>query len=364
MLTVAPTGTISVLAGVSSGIEPVYEFSYKQTWRGGTDMVYHPLYKEWVELHPNEERPEYFVSANDLTPMEHTKVQAIAQDYIDSSISKTVNAPNSHTVEDVKNLYMTAYDMGLKGITYMRDGSRQGVFERIDEKKADEVKKEEVIKKPVERRPHVLFGATYKTETPFGHSFVTINSDQDNNPFEIFIASGRSGSDIMAMSEALGRIVSILLRMQSDVPHRERIKQVIGQLSGIGGARAVGFGVNRVRSLPDALAKVLGQHFGFKVNGRVVDTQQHLESKDEEVVANGANGNGHAIQAVHTPSGGDTIEGISMMQQMSISPSGATAVSVVSEERKMFDICPECGGASLAHEEGCKKCYGCGYSEC
>jgi ribonucleoside-diphosphate reductase alpha chain len=88
-------------------------------------MIYHPLYEAWLTVHPDTVRPDYFVSANDLTPLEHVRVQAIAQKYIDSSISKTVNAPNTHTVEDVKDLYMSAYDMGLKGITYMRDGSRE-----------------------------------------------------------------------------------------------------------------------------------------------------------------------------------------------------------------------------------------------
>lgn len=372
LLTVAPTGTTSLVSGVSSGIEPVYEFSYKMRWRDEgnkgwrEDNVYHPLYNEWLKLHPDEEKPDYFVSANDLTPEEHVTVQAVAQKYIDSSISKTVNAPSAHTVEDVKSLYMMAYDQGLKGITYMRDGSRQGVLERLDAKK-EEPKKEESksTTTPITRRPAVMFGATYRTETPFGHSFVTINNDHEGNPFEIFIASGRSGSDIMAMSEALGRIISILLRMQSPIPHRERMKQVIAQLNGIGGARTIGFGINRVRSLPDALAKTLAEHFGFKVNGKVVDAQKDGVSTS----SNGhANGNGLAHMngkngVTHADVNGVGLSlnsashsnGTMMLQQMAIP---------VEESNKLFDICPECGGASLANEEGCKKCYGCGYAEC
>ena len=97
-------------------------------------MVYYGLYCEWIEAHPDAERPDYFVGANDLTPEDHVRIQAVAQEYIDSSISKTVNAPNSHTVEDVKKLYMMSYDMGLKGVTYFRDGSRLGVLQREEKK--------------------------------------------------------------------------------------------------------------------------------------------------------------------------------------------------------------------------------------
>lgn len=375
LLTVAPTGTTSLVSGVSSGVEPVYEFSYKMRWRDEgnkgwrEDNVYHPLYGDWMKLHPDEEKPKYFVSANDLTPEEHVKVQAVAQKYIDSSISKTVNAPNTHTVDDVKKLYMMAYDEGLKGITYMRDGSRQGVLERIEPKKEEE-KKEEPKPKPATPfvpRPAVMFGATYKTETPFGHSYITINNDQAGNPFEIFIASGRSGSDVMAMSDALGRIISILLRIESPVPHRERIKEIIRQLNGIGGARAIGFGANRVRSLPDAIAKMLSEHFGFKVNGRVIDTKKDGAAS---VKANGhaplSNGNGVAHVAADAVNGHGLelsgtaktqSEGMVMMQQMALTVDADTS-------SKLFDICPECGVASLANEEGCKKCYGCGYAEC
>jgi ribonucleoside-diphosphate reductase alpha chain len=364
LLTVAPTGTTSLISGVSSGVEPVYEFSYKMRWRDEgnkgwrEDNVYHPLYGDWTKLNPGADKPKYFVSANDLTPEEHVKVQAVAQKYIDSSISKTVNAPNAHTVEDVKKLYMMAYDEGLKGITYMRDGSRQGVLERIEEKK--EEKKEEVPQPmKVQRRPAVVFGATYETETPFGHSFITINSDKEGNPFEVFINSGKSGSDVMAMSEALGRVISMIMRMQSPIPHRERMRKVIDQMAGIGGARTVGFGINRVRSVPDAIAKVLAEHFGFKVNGRVSDAKPETP-KVEETTANGnngSNGNGHGLLLnAHAPIAADVVPQTVMMQQL--------AIPEEEPSRQLFDICPDCGGASLAREEGCKKCYACGYAEC
>jgi hypothetical protein len=125
LLTQAPTGTTSLLAGVSSGIEPVYAFSFRRTDRTGTHVVYHELYQRWMEEHPGEPVPDYFVSADQLTPEEHVRMQAVIQKYVDSSISKTVNAPRSHTVSDVETLYTLAYELGCKGVTYFREGSRE-----------------------------------------------------------------------------------------------------------------------------------------------------------------------------------------------------------------------------------------------
>ncbi len=374
LLTVAPTGTTSVIAGASSGIEPVYEFSYKQTWLGGQDMVYHQLYKEWMQVNPNSERPEYFVSANDLTPLEHAHVQAIAQKYIDSSISKTVNAPNSHTVDDVKTLYMAAYDMGMKGITYMRDGSRQGVLERVDDastRSADsgqassaQAKKEEEVKDippitPRVPRPLMLMGTTYKADSPVGKMYVTINHNEKDEPFEVFLNNGKSGSDLMAMVDALGRMISFVLRIHSPVPARERMREIVSELSGIGGARSVGFGENRVRSVPDALAKVLARHSNFRVNGRVEDKLPVSSTIEPvEVKTNGA-ANGNGLSNGHSSAQAPLLADVEPqpVQQLTIPPSSNPSTN-------LFDICPECGSGSFAYEEGCKKCYSCGYSEC
>lgn len=348
LLTIAPTGTTSLVSGVSSGIEPVYEFAFKRRWRGGEEMIYHPLYDGWRKEHPSEERPAYFVSANDLTPLEHARVQAVAQDYIDSSISKTVNAPNSHTVDDVKTLYMLAYDMGLKGITYMRDGSRQGVLERVDDKKKEEKKEIHQPALPIMSimpRPAKLEGATYQTDTPVGKTYITINHTQDGQPFEVFITVGRGGSDVGAMAEALGRLISINLRINGSLPPREKLKQIVAQLTGIGGARSIGFGANRVRSHPDAVAKVLAQHFGFAVNGKVEDKtsrQSLLNGKNGKATGNIEN---QSSQATET-------------EQLTFETEQALA------QTNLYDICPECGVNSFAYEEGCKKCYSCGYSEC
>ncbi len=372
ILTIAPTGTTSLVAGVSSGIEPVYEFTFKRTWRGGQDIVNHPLLDTWLLEHPGETRPAYFVSANDLTPMEHTKVQAIAQEYIDSSISKTVNAPNSHTVAAVQELYMAAYDMGLKGVTYMRDGSRQGVLERIEEKKEEKVAPVVIPATPVVPRPLMVEGVTYMTDTPIGKTYITVNHDLNGEPFEVFINNGKSGSDVAAMADGLGRMISSLLRLSSPVPARERMRRVVAELSGIGGSRSIGFGENRVRSLPDAVAKILAKHCEFKVNGMVEDkkTLPMVAVPATNGHANGNGLNGHSNGVVKA----DQEETV-MLQQLAIDTASSSvevvpavveaSMSTVSQSTtSLFDICPECGSGTFAYEEGCKKCYSCGYSEC
>jgi len=371
LLTIAPTGTTSLISGVSSGVEPVYEFEFIRRDRLGEHLMYHPLFEEWKKENAGAEKPNFFVSANDLTPEEHVKVQAVAQDYIDSSISKTVNAPNAHTVEDVKKLYTMAYDSGLKGITYMRDGSREGVLSRKEDKK-DEVKAEvvQIPQVPVIPRPMVVEGVTYGTETPVGKTYITINHNTSKEPFEVFITVGKSGSDVAAMADALGRMISLNLRLNGLLSPRERVRQVVAQLIGIGGARSVGFGENRVRSLPDAVAKVLSRHFEFRVNGVV---------EDKNVLINGHSTNGNGLSNGHT--NGNTIKaeeshilppdsGVELKQEvvkleqltLASSPTGELVAAGV--QTGLYDICPDCGAASLAYEEGCKKCYACGYSEC
>src|SRR5690348_10532912 len=163
LLTQAPTGTTSLFSGVSSGIEPVYDFAMIRRDRTGEHILYHPLLQAWRDDHPDQPTPDYFVSSKDLTPEEHVRVQAMVQRYTDSSISKTVNAPNDHTVGQVQKLYRLAYEMGCKGITYYRDGSRDAVLTRIeDEKKAAEQKAAEAapmiepvtsIHQGIKRRP-------------------------------------------------------------------------------------------------------------------------------------------------------------------------------------------------------------------
>jgi ribonucleoside-diphosphate reductase alpha chain len=361
LLTIAPTGSTSLLSGVSSGVEPVYEFEFIRRDRLGEHHMFHPLFEEWKKDHPKALKPDYFASANDLTPEEHVKVQAIAQEYIDASISKTVNAPKDHTVEDVKRLYMLAYDMGLKGITYMRDGSREGVLTRAEDVKPVAPVPQVQTSLPVLPRPMMVEGVTYGTDTPVGKTYITINHDENRQPFEVFITVGKSGSDVAAMADALGRMISLNLRINGALAPRERIRQVVAQLIGIGGARSVGFGENKVRSLPDAIAKVLSKHFEFRVNGVVEDR------KTENGVSHSGNGisthitNGHAqpIAADQAPK-----EEIVKIEQLSLQTPNGSLSTTEGAATGLYDICPECGGASLAYEEGCKKCYACGYSEC
>lgn len=353
LLTIAPTGSTSLVAGVSSGIEPIFEFEYTHNGRLGKQLVFHSLYGEWKKAHPGEERPDYFVGANDLAPEDHVKIQAVAQSYIDSSISKTVNAPGAHTIEDVKRLYMLAYDMGLKGITYMRDGSRQGVLERIEEKKVEApvvVSLPAVPVTPRVPRPVMLTGVTYKTDSPSGKMYITINQNEKEEPFEVFINIGKSGSDLMALADALGRMISFVLRIHSPVPPRERVREIVSELTGIGGARSIGFGENRVRSLPDAIAKVLAKHCSFRVNGKV-------EDRDLLSLKNGHSNGFLTNGKLETPK-----DDALALNQLPLPNTGVDMSSASSTS--LFDICPECGSGTLAYEEGCKKCYGCGYSEC
>ena len=376
LLTIAPTGTTSLLSGVTSGVEPVYEFTFIRKDRTGEHQMHHPLFEQWKKDNPSagsgqvQDKPGYFVCANDLTPLEHAQVQAVAQKYIDASISKTVNAPNSHTVEDVKTLYMAAYDLGLKGVTYMREGSREGVLSRLEDKKKEKVEKAS-IQKPIVPRPMQLEGVTYRVDTPVGKTYVTINHDENKEPFEVFITIGKSGSDVAAMADALGRTISLNLRLLGGLSPREKIRQVVAQLAGIGGARSVGFGKDKVRSLPDGVAKILAMHFGFAVNGQVED--KNLPAGKAGIETNGnaqvlANGNGYYNGETEIKMENEKTPEVIEMQQLALVGKGSGVIAEDSSHEmggtSLYDLCPECGGGSLAYEEGCRKCYNCGYSEC
>ncbi|HVU70334.1 MAG TPA: LAGLIDADG family homing endonuclease, partial [Ktedonobacteraceae bacterium] len=352
LLTQAPTGTTSLLSGVSSGIEPVYDFAMIRRDRTGEHILYHPLLQEWRDEHANEPTPGYFVSSKDLTPEEHVRVQATIQKYTDSSISKTVNAPNEHTVEQVQTLYRLAYEMGCKGITYYRDGSRDAVLTRIeDEKKAEKKAEEQAvmiepvasIQQGIKPRPAVVQGYTRQVNAPEGKINVTINSDE-HGPLEVFVNVGKAGSDIAALAEALGRLISLNLRVLSPLSQVDRAKEIAEQLRGIGGSRSVGFGAQQIRSLPDAVARALELHMAS-----LEDQAQRAESAPESngyTNGNGHNGNGH----------GQHHEEDSPAQE--VNPLALSKLTVTG------NLCPECGCNTMVYEEGCKKCYSCGHSEC
>src|SRR6266487_850340 len=334
LLTQAPTGTTSLLSGVSSGIEPVYDFAMVRRDRTGEHILYHPLLQAWRDEHPNEPTPKYFVAANDLTPEEHVRVQATIQYYTDSSISKTVNAPNSHTVEDVQKLYRLAYELGCKGITYMCDGSRVGVLSHIAEKKPEQPAQQGTamemvtsIQQGIKPRPAVVQGYTRQIAAPEGKINVTINSDE-HGPLEVFVNVGKAGSDIAALAEALGRLISLNLRVLSPLSQTDRAQEIAEQLRGIGGSRSVGFGPQQVRSLPDAVARALELH---------MESLQESAEKKEETTAD-RNGKD------------DPVADVNPLQLSQLNITG--------------NLCPECGCNTMVYEEGCRKCYNCGHSEC
>ena len=341
LLTQAPTGTTSLLAGVSSGIEPVYDFAMVRRDRTGEHILYHPLLAEWRDGHPNETTPGYFVASNDLTPEEHVRVQAAIQRYTDSSISKTVNAPNNHTVDEVQRLYRLAYEMGCKGVTYYRDGSRDAVLTRVEDEKKAQAQQAPVmepvtsIQQGIKPRPAVVHGYTRQVSAPEGKINVTINSD-DHGPLEVFITVGKAGSDIAALAEAVGRLISLNLRVLSPLSQVDRAKEIAEQLRGIGGSRSVGFGIQQICSLPDAVARALEQHM------ETIEAEQEASkpanTDDTSTGTKNSNGfeNGH-----DTPS------------TLSLSHLSVTG-----------NLCPQCGCNTMVYEEGCRKCYSCGHSEC
>ncbi len=282
LTTQAPTGTTGTMVNTSTGIEPFFSWVYYRKSRLGLHEEQVPLAKEWFDAHPGEtELPDYFVTAMDLSPEEHIKVQAAIQRWVDSSISKTCNVPNEYTVEQVSDLYLYMYDMGCKGGTIYRDGSRdeQVLMLKGDERAESEMSKMKgekeaetvvVVEKPVEQvatphrvypRPKRLAGVTVSRKTPFGTAFITMNSDDLGNPFEVFITIGKAGSDLQADAEGLGRMLSLQLRTTAPQNRMEMLKLIVEQLQGIGGSRSVGMGPQRVISLPDAVAGALVEHY-------------------------------------------------------------------------------------------------------
>jgi ribonucleoside-diphosphate reductase alpha chain len=348
LLTQAPTGTTSLFAGVSSGIEPVYDFAMVRRDRTGEHILYHPMLQAWRDEHPNEPTPGYFVASNDLMPEEHVRVQATIQRHTDSSISKTVNAPNHHTVEQVQTLYRLAYEMGCKGVTYYRDGSRDAVLTRVsDEKKAAEAQQAPAmsmepvtsIQQGIKPRPTVVHGYTRQVSAPEGKINVTINSDEQG-PLEVFVNVGKAGSDIAALAEALGRLISLNLRVLSPLSQTDRAQEIAEQLRGIGGSRSVGFGMQQVRSLPDAVARALEMH---------LDSLEQPEAQQQ--------------QADPPPAANekDTVNGATNVTASATSLASPLSLSHLSVTG---NLCPQCGCNTMVYEEGCRKCYSCGHSEC
>lgn len=378
--TVAPTGTISIIAGCSSGIEPLFAVAFMRNQAG---VLMPDVNEDFVRLAREggwysddlmtriaeqghihfPEVPEAvqrtFVTAHDITPAWHVRMQAAFQEFTDSAISKTTNFPHDATVDDVRKIYEMAFQMGCKGVTVYRDGSRDGQVlstgatktpaqQAEDTAKLAETQgrlqaleaqlkaaKAEAVRARTEAhaaqsrrhkrsRPNVLSGTTRKMTSPLGDVFVTINEDNDKKPFEVFATLGKAGSIATADTEAIGRLISLALRF--GVP----IQDVYAQLRGISSDRAIGFGQNKVLSVPDAIA-------------------QAIEAREQEKAG---------IQQ-------ELIPELAPVAGMATTPPLQAAFSLDGYDpgESFIGTCPDCS-SQLEFAEGCMKCHICGFSEC
>ncbi|MEA3346449.1 MAG: adenosylcobalamin-dependent ribonucleoside-diphosphate reductase [Chloroflexota bacterium] len=385
--TIAPTGTTGTVAGCEGyGCEPVFALAYTRHFQDGDQDVSLPyvsplferalseagldetsrqrIYDEVLRVgtcQHIEEIPEHvrhtFVVSKDITAEEHVRMQAALQAFVDSSISKTINLPQEASVQDVKEAFLLAWKLGCKGLTVYRAGSRQEVVLETEETQALAA---ESVTSPLKReRGEVLQGLTFKQKTPMGTAYVTVNSLSAQagqsgrpslkgerrssllEPLEVFINVGKAGSETAAVSEALGRLISLSLRLSSPLSARDRAKEIVDELYGIGGGRQIGFGPNRVRSLPDGIAQAL------------MDYLKRTSSEEED----------EALLPAHT---GTT--GVPRAQlPLPLADEGhyaCTRSGTGEGGAPIGDLCPNCGQASLVEIEGCRTCVSCGYSEC
>ncbi|MFX0061811.1 MAG: vitamin B12-dependent ribonucleotide reductase, partial [Candidatus Hermodarchaeota archaeon] len=295
--TIAPTGTLSILAGTSSGIEPIFSLSYIRRVLEGTEMVeVDPIFEQVAKergfyseelmtkiannggsLHGIEQVPEdireIFVTAHEITPEEHIRMQAAFQKYVESAISKTVNFPRDATREDVRKVYGLAYELGCKGVTVYRDGSRAfQVLSTSKTKKEDQIGEKKSVVQDIRLgprpRPRMTRGVTFKSKTGCGTLYVTINEDEQG-PAEVFLRIGKSGGCAASQSEATGRLVSLALR--SGVSPAA----IVRQLRGIRCPNPVWEDGRTVLSCSDALSHVLAEY--LQLNGDE-KTQSDLEN--------------------------------------------------------------------------------------
>ncbi|MBA4421775.1 MAG: ribonucleoside-diphosphate reductase, adenosylcobalamin-dependent [Syntrophus sp. (in: bacteria)] len=315
--TIAPTGTISIIANTSSGIEPIFAVSFVRKVLDNNILVeVHPLFEKMAKemgfysadlmeriaehgtIRDISEIPDdvrnVFVTAHDITPDDHIRMQAAFQKSTDNAVSKTVNFTNKATIEDVRNVYELAYTLGCKGVTIYRDGSRD---RQVLSTAKTTQEPERDGKKTVRERPTSLKGWTYRMQTGCGPLYVTINEDEDGL-FELFTTMGKAGGCAASQSEAIGRMVSLAWR--SGV----QPIQVIKQLLDISCHSHSGFGENKILSCADAVAKAIQNH---------LSSTGHVEKMEKRALFKGA--------------------------------------------------CPECGG-KIEHEGGCAVCHSCGFSEC
>ncbi|MQG18724.1 MAG: vitamin B12-dependent ribonucleotide reductase [SAR202 cluster bacterium] len=357
-LTVAPTGTISMIAGCSSGIEPLFALCYhKHNILGGESLLYVDQGFEKVakeggfysqellnyladggSLQERDDVPDWakrlFVTSSDISPEMHVRMQAVFQESVDSAISKTINFPNSASQDDVRSAYLLAWELSCKGITVYRAGSRDAeVLTAGKEKDSSESNNTEnsesvrdVSAMLTERqRPKVLTGVTERVRTAHGNLFVTINYNEEGKPFEVFASLGKAGSTESAQLEAITRLTTMSLRAGVEP------SQIIQHLQGITDEPIWDKGT-LVRSTPDAVAQVLSRHLLKNDSGTDVNTSSDI-----------------AQLGLFTNDNVDT----------------APKESNTNEEVLVKKLaCPDCSIGVLVHQEGCLRCADCGYNKC
>ena len=346
LTTIAPTGTISIIAGpCSSGIEPLFAISYYRNVMDNDKLVeVEPLFEqvakergfysrqlmEKIAEHSSirelsdipEDIRRVFVTAHDISPEWHVRMQAAFQKYVHNATSKTVNFSHEATIEDVRKSYVLAYELDCKGITIYRDNSREEQVLNVGKPKEKEQPKtayeakREIAPRP---RPEVIIGTTTKVSTGCGNLYVTINVDEDGKPFELFTQMGKAGGCAASQLEATGRLVSLAFRAGIEV------KSIIEQLRNIRCPSPSWEKGQRIFSCADAIARV--------VERRLVNTQPAMAVPESVTIP---------MKHSHD----DQLQSSDLDDQVNI-----------------VGMCPDCGGA-LRHEEGCVKCHGCGYSKC
>jgi ribonucleoside-diphosphate reductase alpha chain len=400
--TVAPTGTISIIAGCSSGLEPLFAVAFMRNQAGvmmpdvNEDFVavakkegwYSDALMERIAREGHIDFPEVperwrrvFVTANQIGPEWHIRMQAAFQRHTDSAISKTTNFAHTASVDDVRKIYELAYELDCKGVTVYRDGSRdnqvlstgatekakaerekagvpaipatetqrqvadlKGTLAEKDaeldrlKKKLYEVEAENLQRRQKRSRPDVLRGTTYRVETPLGTMFVNITEDDKGQPFEVFITLGKAGGSAMADAEAVGRLISLALR--SGIP----LSEVHKQLRGISSDRAVGLGPNKVLSVPDAIGIALERWWRDKQGVQ----QELLEPPAASPRSTPPAPQREEATARTTPSEGDATQYL---------------FDGYDSGQAFMGTCPDCG-SQLEYAEGCVKCHVCGFSEC
>jgi ribonucleoside-diphosphate reductase alpha chain len=355
-LTVAPTGTISMIAGCSSGIEPIFALAFrKQNILDGQTLYYvddafkavareEGFYSdelaEWLSqgnsLQKSPDVPEWvkdvFSTAPDIAPEWHVRMQASFQESTDAAISKTINFPNEATVQDVENTYLQSWESGCKGITVYRAGSREkevltaGTAEKSNVAVLDAAVEDEHVLVP-RQRPSQVRGVTERVRTSHGNMYITINFDENGKPFEVFTALGKAGSSDSAQLEGISRLVSMALRAGVDT------ESIISQLRGITDEPVWSEGT-LVRSAPDAVALALSRAAGAEP-GKPYSEQYALFQKE-------------GVKESVTPP---------LLSQ-------APSLPVLNEPGlSSWGLCPDCSGP-LIYQEGCQMCRECGFSKC